>query len=267
MGMEHDIRQAFQQVRAEPQLKENTRRYLSQVCRQRQRRRKSAPLRRAVCAAALCCLVLAAVGGYKLYFTPTSVISIDINPSIELDVNRFDRIIGVQGRNEDGQALADTLDILYLEYDQAVDMVLASPTVTACLEQDEFLSIAVVQSDETQGQQILEYVSACTAHTPHSHCYGIQQQQAEDAHSLGLSYGKYLIYQQLQQYGADYTPQQVNDMTMRQLQQILEQLQTGSSTPQQQESAASSQSSGTGHDESAEGHHGENGAGYHGGHS
>ncbi len=181
-------------------------------------------------------------------------------------MNRFDRIIGVQGRNEDGQALAATLDILYLEYDQAVDMVLASPTVTACLEQGEFLSIAVVQSDETQGQQILEYVSACTAHTPHSHCYGIQQQQAEDAHSLGLSYSKYLIYQQLQQYGADYTPQQVNDMTMRQLQQILEQLQTGSSTPQQQESAASSQSSGTGHhDESAEGHQRDNVSGFNGG--
>lgn len=266
--MEHDIQQAFQQVHAEPQMKENTRQYLKQVRRQRQHRQKAAPLRRAVCAAALCCLALAAVGGYKLYFTATSVISIDINPSIELDVNRFDRVIAVQGYNDDGQALADTLDILYLEYDQAVDTVLTSPAVTACLEQDEFLSIAVVQSDEAQGQQILEYVSSCTAHTPNSHCYGIQQQQAEDAHSLGLSYGKYLIYQQLLQYGADYTPQQVNDMTMRQLRQILEQLQADGFAPQQQESASSSQPAGAGHhDETEEGHHGENGAGYHGGHS
>ncbi len=264
--MEHEIRQAFQQVHAEPQLKENTRRYLSQVCGKRQRRQKSAPLRRAVCAAALCCLALAAAGGYKLYFTPTSVISIDINPSIELDVNRFDRVIDVQGYNDDGRALADTLDVLYLEYDQAVDMVLASPAVTACLEQDEFLSIAVVQSDEAQGQQILEYVSACTAHTPHSHCYGIQQQQAEDAHSLGLSYGKYLMYLQLQQYGASYTPQQVQDMTMRQLQQILDQLQ-GDSSASAQQNAADSQASGSGHHSEGAGHHGENGAEHRGGHS
>ena len=245
--MENEIRKAFDQLQAEPQLTEDTQRYLDQVRREKQRRQRSVPLRRALCAAALCCLVLALAGGYRLYFTPTSVISIDINPSIELEVNRFDRVIAVEGRNEDGQALADTLDVLYLEYGPAVEQVLASPSVTACLEEDGFLSIAVVQSDEKQGQQILEYVSACTAHTPNSHCYGIQHQQAEEAHSLGLSYGKYLVYLQLQQYGAGYTPQQVNDMPMSQLRQILEQLQGG----------ASDQSSG---------HQGQGSHGHHGGH-
>lgn len=262
--MEHDIRQAFQEIHAEPQLKESTRRYLAGV---RQRRRRSAPLRRAaVCAAALCCLALACIGGYRLYFTPTSVISIDINPSIKLEVNRFDRVIAVEGYNEDGRALADTLDILYLQYGPAVDAVLASPAVTDCLEQDGFLSIAVVQSDEEQGQQILDYVSACTAHTPNSHCYGIGEHQAEDAHSLGLSYGKYLLYLELQQYGADYTPDQVKEMTMAQLRQILEQLQADADTSQPAESpSAASQPTGSGQQGQ---HHGEEkGEGHHGGHS
>lgn len=245
--MENELRKAFDQLQAEPQLTENTRQYLDQARRKRQRRQRTAPLRWAVCAAALCCLVLALAGGYRLYFTPTSVISIDINPSIELEVNRFDRVIAVEGRNEDGQALADTLDVLYLKYGPAVEQVLASPTVTACLEEDGFLSIAVVQSDEKQGQQILDYVSACTAHTPNSHCYGIQHQQAEEAHSLGLSYGKYLVYLQLQQYGAGYTPQQVNDMPMSQLRQILEQLQGGS---------ASQNNGYQGQNQGSHGHHG-----------
>ena len=49
-------------------------------------------------------------GGTWLYFTPTMEISVDINPSIELGVNRFDRVISVDGYNEDGQALAQLLD-------------------------------------------------------------------------------------------------------------------------------------------------------------
>ena len=136
--MENEIRKAFDQLQAEPQLTEDTRRYLDQVRREKQRRQRPVPLRRALCAAALCCLVLALAGGYRLYFTPTSVISIDINPSIKLEVNRFDRVIAVEGRNEDGQALADTLDVLYLEYGPAVEQVLGPvpptppiPTVTA----------------------------------------------------------------------------------------------------------------------------------------
>ena len=50
---------------------------------------------------------LPAVRGKRwLYFTPIAEISIDINPSIELRVNRFDQVISVDGLNGDGQALA-----------------------------------------------------------------------------------------------------------------------------------------------------------------
>ena len=39
-----------------------------------------------------CCLLvlLAGWGGHHAYFTPSAIISIDVNPSLELGVNRFD---------------------------------------------------------------------------------------------------------------------------------------------------------------------------------
>lgn len=93
--------------------------------------------------------------GKYLYFTPTAVISIDVNPSIELDVNRFDQIIGVEGYNEDGQELAASLDVLYKDYESALSEVLEAQWMQDYLQADEMLSIAVVQTEEKQGQKFL----------------------------------------------------------------------------------------------------------------
>mgnify|MGYP006964182038 CR=1 FL=1 len=49
------------------------------------------------------CLLLLFLGGRQFYFIPTVKISIDINPSMELGVNRFDRIVSVEGYNDDGK--------------------------------------------------------------------------------------------------------------------------------------------------------------------
>src|SRR5699024_12320720 len=56
---------------------------------------------------AIACLFLLFFGGRWLFFTPTATISMDINPSIELNVNRFNQVIGVQSYNDDGEKLLD----------------------------------------------------------------------------------------------------------------------------------------------------------------
>lgn len=61
--------------------------------------------------------------GSWLYFTPTAAISIDINPSIELEVNRFGRVLSVTGYNDDGRVLADSLPIKHLGYADAAEQV------------------------------------------------------------------------------------------------------------------------------------------------
>ena len=153
--MREELRQAFDAVHADETLKARTRARVLQAMRPARRSPRWAP---ALAAAACCVVAVAGVGGYRLYFIPTSVISIDINPSIELDINRFDKVIRVNGYNEDGVAFADSLDVLYLDYSDAVDQIVTSETVTDCLARDELLSIAVVQSNPTQGQEIYDYV-------------------------------------------------------------------------------------------------------------
>jgi len=59
-------------------------------------------------AAALILIFGMAYGAYS-YNVPYSYISIDINPSIEIIVNRYDRIIGLEGIDDDGKIIAGGL--------------------------------------------------------------------------------------------------------------------------------------------------------------
>lgn len=217
---ENALKAAFDTVHAPEALKKSTH---DSLHRRLNRRTILFPPRVPAYFAAAACLMLLFFGGYHLYFTPTSVISIDINPSLELSVNRFDRVIRAEGYNQDGVQLVQTLDLVHRSYEQAVDEVLNSDSVVSCLAQDEFLSIAVVENDAVQGQKILDYVSACTAQTPNSHCYGVRQEEVSQAHTLGLSYGKYQAYLEIKDLLPHITPEEFSSMTMREIRTLLEQ--------------------------------------------
>ena len=218
--MEHEIVRAFQTVRAEESLKADTLERVLEAAARRRRRRRLGAL-----AAACCCLALVVLGA--VYRTPTSVISIDVNPSLELTVNRFDRVIAVSGYQEDGEALAASLRLLHLSYAQAVDRVVESPAVAACLERGEWLSISVVELDADQGAEILRYISACTAGTENASCRAVDQASVACAHDLGLSYGKYQTYVEIQAAGGSLTAQEAGEMTMGQLRALLAELEGG----------------------------------------
>ena len=237
--MKDNIRQAFGQVHADPALKARTRAFVAA-----QTRPRLAPVRRLpqVLAAAACLLVLLA-GSYWLYFFPTARISIDINPSIELAVNRFDRVIGVEGWNEDGQALAQTLDIRFDTYTEAVEAILADPQIAALLAGGGAMDITVVSPENQQSSRMLTALESCTAGHQHAPCHPALPEGLEGAHGLGLSCGKYRAYLELYALDPSITPEQVGSMTMREIRDLLARLESGSE-------AASSSTSGRGY-----GHH------------
>ena len=82
--MNERIRKAFDAVHAEEKLKESTRRSVMRQLERRHRPWLSTP--RIVTVLTVLILMIG-LGGYFSYFTEASVISVDINPSIELSVN------------------------------------------------------------------------------------------------------------------------------------------------------------------------------------
>ena len=139
------LNEAFDAVRASEALKTQTAQAVVREMRGDGARRRGRRLLPAL-AVAVCLLLAAGLGGHALYYTPTTVLSIDINPSLEMDINRFDRVIALNGYNDDGAALAAALDVQNLRYDAAVDALLANATIADCLARGEELAIAVVQA-------------------------------------------------------------------------------------------------------------------------
>ena len=224
--MRDELRKAFDSVHASRELKENT---LERVMGNRGGRRRPAAAARRGLAAAAACLVLALAGwgGYWLYFTPTAAISIDVNPSLELGINRFDRVVSVEGYNADGQALAAQLSVTHLNYEQAVEQILDTQEIAALLAQDEVLTITVTGSNEGQCGRILSCVEAETAQSPNIHCQSARQEEVEAAHDLGLSYGKYRAYLEVLALDPTVTPEEIQGMTMREIREMIQALSSG----------------------------------------
>ena len=215
--MKDKFKTALDQVRADQALKEDTLAFLAQETRGFTGRPKGASgtVRRLVPAAA--CLALVLLGGGWLYFTPTAAISVDINPSLELTVNRFDKVLSAQGFNEEGQALADTLDLSFAHYTDVVEELLATDQITALLSGDAVLTITVVGGSDSQSARLLSGVETCTAGRENAYCYCAHGEDMEAAHDAGLSYGKYQAFLALQALDPSVTAEEVQGMTMREL--------------------------------------------------
>lgn len=254
--MNDTLKEAFGQIRAEQALKETTLSYLQQKT-QGYRHAPAASYYRPLLSLAACLILVVCLGLWRAWFTPVSVISIDINPSLELELNRFDRVISVEGYNEDGQALANSLSIQYLNYQDALEAILNSETVADCLARQELLSIAVVDDDAQRQQALLAGVQSCAAGHGQSHCYAADTTALEDAHHAGLSYGKYQAYLELLALDPDITPQQVQTMTMREIRQLIDDLTDSNPNPQEESSGTSGQGVGPSGQENGqgEGHH------------
>lgn len=256
--MHDELRAALDAVHAEPELKAAARAAVA-----RRARRRTAfvrPVRLALATAA--CAAVVVLGGRWLYFTPTARISIDINPSLELGINRFDRVVSVQGWNDEGTALAEAVDVTHLSYTDAVETILSTDTIETLLAQDAVVEIGVIGDDDTHCANLLAGVEACTAGQQNAHCYRAGTEEVEAAHDCGLSYGKYRAYQQLAALDPTVTPEQVQGMTMREIRDRIAALsggttQNGTATAPASESAACNTQP-----QKEPGHHG---AGHHGG--
>ncbi len=111
-------------------------------------------------AAACLILVCAAIFGYSLYNTPVSFVYLDINPSIRLDINRFERVIDVVPLNDDAQELLSHAAISRHSTRDCMDDI-----VSACMEQHYLNELNTdievsVRTDDAKLRSAVETASA-----------------------------------------------------------------------------------------------------------
>lgn len=223
--MNEKLKETFDRIHADEELKNNTKTFLAQKTQQ-YKKTYVKNFRSLVSAAA--CLLFLLLGGRWLYFTPTATISIDINPSIELGINRFNRVISVDSYNDDGQILADSLKIKFTDYTSAIQQILDNKHIAALLSGDEVMTIVITGPDGNQSLKILSDVESRTEKQGNTYCYCAHSEEMEEAHEMGLSYGKYMVFLELQALDPSITPENIQDMTMREILNLKDMLSSGS---------------------------------------
>ena len=129
LNVETKVRQAFEH--AAPNVLDSV---LSD-CREQKgtviimKERKVNWTKRIVAAAAVLALVIglgAGVGFYRINQAVAATVSLDVNPSVELTVNRKDRILSVNANNEDGMKILGDMDLDGSDLEVAVNAIVGS---------------------------------------------------------------------------------------------------------------------------------------------
>lgn len=212
------IKKGMDQIRASEELKQDTLRYLAgqrkRQDRERSHKRPYAVLRYAV--AVLCLLILTGAGSYSVYSSPVAYISIDVNPSIELSINRFDRVVSVKGYNEDGQDILQHVALKNATYMQALDRLLQDAYYSRFLTRDSQLVVTVISE---RSDAIMEELNADERFQAYGAVtYSSDKACMDEAHQHEMSFGKYRAFLELSQYDGSITVEDCHGMTMGEIQ-------------------------------------------------
>lgn len=114
-----------------------------------QRRMRSMALASAACI----CIVMAGGGAFHYHVVNQrveSVIGIDVNPSVELSINKKERVLHAQALNEDGEALLDGMDLEGVELNVAVNAVVGSMVTHGYLDDLDNAILVTVSNDSVR---------------------------------------------------------------------------------------------------------------------
>lgn len=218
--MKNKIYDAFDKIKADDSLKRNTENFISKKISNKSKFHRRLMLKR-VLAFACVLLILLGIGGYKTYYTEASTISIDINPSIEIGLNYFDRVISVKGFGEDAGNIVKNIDIKNKKYLDAINSLMKAECLQRFVSEKCTIMFTVV-TDKNKEERMVNNIKGGLHYKKESIvCYLGNKQYVEQAHVEGLSVGKYRAYLQLSKLNSEITIDDIRNLSMREIQAMI----------------------------------------------
>lgn len=228
--MNSNFKDAFDSIKADLQLKDSTYVFLQSEIAKRSQKPKIFKFNRFVYVAITCVfLMVCGVKGYSFYFEEISFVSIDINPSIELTLNRFDRVISVKAYNDDGKKIIKSLNVKNKSYNDALEILINNDIFKKYINNNSYVSFAVQSNDIKKENTLLTEVqnSADNLITAHHkgiqvNCSTVDDSIRQQAHGHGMSVGKYQAILELQEFNPDINIDDYRNTSMKDIKTIME---------------------------------------------
>lgn len=214
----NEFQRSMNSIKATNELKAETLRYLEDQRDARRPGRRFYALRYGL--ALVCLFLLLGTGGYGLYGRPVSYVSIDVNPSIELGINRLGRVVSVNAYNEDGQQILEQVRLKNLPYLKAVRLLLEYEAEENFLTENSLLVFTVISENTEAITRKLAGISS--SENTSVRTYESDMACMEEAHQHHMSFGKYRAYLELSEYDGSVTVEDCHEMTMGEIQDRIE---------------------------------------------
>ncbi len=192
---------------------------------------------RSLIAACLALVLLAGGGGlfYQRAYAVASVISLDVNPSIELTVNRSEKVLTCSGLNEEGRAvladMGDGADLKGAKLDVAVNAIVGALVRYGYLDQlDSAILISVEDADAARGARLQQELVASVdgvLQTAANQVAVLSQSVAADktldarAQQNSISTGKASLVEQVISLNGDLTFEDLAALSVEELRDLI----------------------------------------------
>lgn len=221
--MDKQLKNAFDAIHASERLKRTTKAALRKKTFDYGRNILQRRIFHRRLAAGLLSLVLT-ISGCGVWFLPTTNIAVDINPSINIQVNALDRVISVEGTNADGVELAKQLDVAGMPYDDAMQRILLSEGLERFLENNQMISITMAGGGNDEHLTDMANKVLCRA-------YGIAGKEnifycevdwntVKAARTENLCIPRYLAWKRLLEIDPTITTDEVRELSIEQVRVI-----------------------------------------------
>ena len=153
-------------------------------------------------------LALCTTGAFA-YYTPTDYVSLDVNPSIEYSVNRFDRILDVKAVNDDGEAILSELDLKNKTIKNGMKETLDQLIADGYLKDDPDSGVVITTSNDDMEeaeqlatelkQEVMTYLDTQDGIAAEVDSEAVGLDRVEEARDLGVTPGKLSLVEKLQE--------------------------------------------------------------------
>ncbi len=169
-----------------------------------------------VLASAAClCLLFAGGGMYRYHYQNRqidSIIGIDVNPSVELSINRKNRILSAEALNDDAEMILNEMDLTGVDLNVAVNAVIGSMVTHGYLDDLENTILVTVNNDSIRKATALrtsvveDIENTLRENQIRAVVYDQQAVEKDEtkvlAEQYGISYGKaYFLSELIEQNG------------------------------------------------------------------
>ena len=148
----------------------------------------------------------------------TAFVDIDINPSIELQLNAADQVVAVDAMNDDGRAAIANLELEGLSYGEAFEKLIRSEALAPYLNGDAYVQVSVSTDNQQQEQVLMSTSEEYLAALPYnSSCHTASLELHEEAHAHGMGCGRYIAAVELSTLDPNVSVSDCHDMTMHEI--------------------------------------------------